>query len=385
MSLRSLTARQVMKSLLPRRAVLGVSRLSDLSGFVDLNIRVVQAVRTNLKRGQVSATSGKGWSLVDAVCGALGEAQERYCASHALPDRIIKSQGSIHERRTLDQLGHPCGAVLNDWCPAESLLSHSTSLLPALEVYFPYNGRDLHGTTVKPHTSGLASGSDIAEATVFGILEVMERHAASRFYDSFRDRAMGSLIDLRTITAPMVSKAMAYMAERGYEYFVFRIDGPVPTYYVAILDTTNLGPKYLVSGTASHLSEEAALEGAFLEAMQALVIAAQGSREDLLRRSAQYQRPRTDKSNPFYRIRDLLAEKNDYLPFTGTAERAPKDSIGALSRLLELLREAAVPAVYRCDLSQPGLPLNVVKVIVPGLFDTFSNPGRNPNASATPQ
>ncbi|MGF6768612.1 ribosomal protein S12 methylthiotransferase accessory factor [Paraburkholderia sp. GAS199] len=382
MSFRALTPKQATALLLAKKEALGISRLANLSPFVALKVCVVQAVRVTLVKGQVSATTGKGWNLQQALCGALGEALERYCAAH--PPALEAMHYVLPRVEILTGWGHPDGFTPQDVCRAHELLAGRSCLLPAVDVHFPYHGPDLTKTPVRPHTSGLASGASLDEATLFGLFEVIERHASSGFFKRFRSAATGALIDANSIVHPRIRTTVDDLRHKGYETLIFRIDALLPAYYVAILDAANLGPKFMVAGVAAHIDECDALEGAFLEAMQAIVIAAQGAREDLIRFATSYREQEAGENNPFYRIRQLLARMNPTRAFPAVPNAPSQCSTSdALRYLLERLRTAGIGAVYRCDLSQPEWPLRVVKVIVPGMFDTHINPSRHNDATTT--
>ncbi|WP_423392011.1 YcaO-like family protein [Burkholderia sp. LMG 21824] len=381
MSLRSLTPKQVTTMLLAKKEQLGISRIADLGPFTTLNVRVVQAVRVALVKGQVSATTGKGWNLRDAICGALGEASERYCAAHmTAPDPcIVKSLPTAD----LSRWGHEVSFMPRDFCVSDELLSNDRYLVPALEVCFPYHGVDLQHTLIRPHTSGLACGATLDEATLFGLIEVIERHASSAFFEACRSIGTGTLIDLDSEFSPRVTATIHNLNDNGYECLLFRIDAFLPVYYVAILDASNLGPKFMVGGVAAHLNEIDALEAALLESMQGIVIAAQGAREDLVRFDKSYRDQSASSENPFYRIRAMLERRNPTRRFESLASiPMPLTAQDALHRLLSQLRSNGFDEVYRCDLSRPEIPLKVAKVIAPGLFDTRVNPSRKSHAAA---
>ncbi len=386
MALRKLTAKSVLAKLLPKRQALGISRIADLSDFVKLNVRVVQAVRTTLVKGQVSATSGKGWHINEAVCGALGEALERYCAAHIAPERLITRFDIPSDAvARIDNFGYPKNVLPRDFIAAHDLLSGRLQHIPALEVCFPHYGPDVMQTGIRPHTSGLASGADLTEASLFGIFEVVERHASSLFFRHFKELNRGAVVNTVSIRAPAVKAALNDLDAHGYESLVFRVNTILPTYYVALLDTANLGPKFMVAGISSHAFESNALEGALLEAMQGLIVGMQGAREDLVRHEKGYRSQRVGKQNPFYLIRQIISDANPTIDFDCSEKSGLKeiDAQTILDTILQKLNGVGINAVYQCDLSQPTLPLSVVKIIIPRMFDDRVNPSRGSNVIAT--
>ncbi|MEW9889465.1 MAG: YcaO-like family protein [Candidatus Symbiodolus clandestinus] len=354
--------------------------LPMVQNFVDLKVSVVQAVRTSLVKGQISATTGKGWTLNQALCGALGESLERHCAAYPSVFRPEHRQVPL---ASLHGFGHPPDFTPSEFYFTKELLSNCEYLLPLIEVSFPYHGQDLAKTHVLPHTSGIASGIDLIEATVFGLLEVIERHASSNFFQQFKITPTGALINPSSINDTHFRFVLNELEEHGYDSFIFRIDAILPTYYVAILDTANLGPKFMVSGVSTHFDEREALDGALLEALQAIVIAAQGAREDLKRHAASYKNQSIGNDNPFYRIQKILAEFNPSQYAPTTKANLPASANEALELLLSRLHGAGIHSIYQCDLSQPQWPLCVAKIIVPGMFDTHINPLRKNNVTTS--
>ncbi len=379
MSVRALTSRQAAKLLLSKKAALGISRLADLSQFIDFRISVIQAVRTTLIKGQVSATTGKGWSINDALCGALCEALERYCAANMFDSG--KKYSGVLNLVSMEGFGHPSDFVPEDLFLAKDLISGENWLLPKIEVYFPYYGPDINKTKIHPHTSGLASGADLIEATLFGILEVVERNASSTFFRDFRTFSTGALVDIESITDEKICASLNEIKQRGYEILIFRINAVFPTYYAAILDTSSLGPKFMVSGVSCNTCELNALDGALLEAIQALVISTQGTREDLIRFSELYRTQKIGRNNHFYRIKEILTDLNPTINFPNIELlNHNRNADGVLHDVLQALINKGITKVYLCDLSQPQFPLKVVKIIIPGMFDLHINPLRGQHA-----
>ena len=382
MSWRSLRAKQVFQKLLPWQKELGISRIAELGGFVNLRLSVVQAVRTTLKQGQVSATSGKGWDKYSALCGAFGEALERYCAAFPESDLIQHSPMGVPHYATLATLGYPSDCVVEEWCQALELQKKTICQIPAIEVCFPYYGPDLIRVPVKPHTSGLACGADLQEASLYALFEVVERHISSNFFKQVTRQNCGTLIRQDSVSCPKIIETLQDLSDHGYEYLLFRLNGMLPTYYVAILDTANLGPRFMVAGLMSSFSERQALAGALLEAMQAVVIATQGAREDLSRFKWQYDRQKNGQENTFYGVIQMLKHRNSEIAFRDNDDNLPGTATQALENILYILNSSGFNRVYRCDLSQDRFPLRVVKLIVPGLFDHHVNPKRMPHAFA---
>lgn len=142
--------------------------------------------------------AGKGLTASAAIGGAIGEAVERYCASHVDATRLhrtslqeapagalLPNELVLYSPHQYARAGFPFLAPVNDmaidWIRATELLddrgSTKESWVPAAAVY-------LHGNNVMPgdalfmsNSSGLAAGPDLDGATCSGLCELIERDA----------------------------------------------------------------------------------------------------------------------------------------------------------------------------------------------------------------
>ena len=373
--LRQYSTKELLSLVHPLKRKMGISRLTSVSAFLDIpGIHIFNAVRTSLKAGQISTTQGAGRSVKAAAASALMEGFERHCASHSV-QLITHAAPSPAQSRTLIAMGYRPDCTIQDWVSATCLLTDEVIEIPAIEVLYPYHGGDLAVSNVKPHTSGLAAGGSCLEASIFGFLECIEREATAHFYKQCLHDVCGSYVDLKTIQSPETSSLYQTLLDVGYQAFAIKINCDFPTFYVAVYDPVHMGPKYMVVASSSSFCEHKALDRAFLEAIQGLTVSLQASREDLDRHHKLYteQQPFATPSFDLYRDYFAAAYPLYRLPCS-TTDNLTKQS--ALSTIETSLKQRQVHHLYSVDLSGNESALKTVKVIVPGIFDSYVNPNR---------
>jgi len=151
------------------------------------------------------------------------------------------------------------------------------------------------------------------------------------------------------------------------------VDTDVPVYmaYLHDLRVQGLG---IYRGYGAHLDPEVAMVRAITEAAQGRVIYIAGSRDDVFRHS--YVRLKQPDDN-------MMAPAMRSLPATvdvrQRASEATSTFEGDTQIAIRKLKEAGLRQAIVVDLSRPGMPFNVVKIVVPGLegymFDFYA-PGR---------
>ncbi|MCI4204478.1 YcaO-like family protein [Dickeya dianthicola] len=394
-SLRRYTEKEVVALALPLRQRLGISRLTSVGEFINLpGVSIVNAVRTEIKKGQISSTQGKGRSLIAATCSALMEAYERHCACWCEP-AIFHHQATTDDKQTLQRLGFAPECDIQQWIKGYEWHTGREQRIPAIEVQFPYHGADRHHANIQAHTSGLACGGSLEEATCFAIMESIERNTTSLFYKHCLSKICADFVDLSTISRASTMTLWEHLNDKGYESFALRIHGPLPTYYVALYDPVSMGPKFMIAGSASGFTESEALDAAMMEAIQGLVVSLQASREDLHRQEKKYRSQSFFETSKFSKLRALFhkhyanvampsSEQSPLEPSPlepsplepSPSEQSPQTLTAATQFLAKVLEKQGVEDVYMVDLSLNDLPFHTVKAVIPGLYDWHVNPGR---------
>lgn len=354
----------------------GVSRVTDTTRLDTIGIPVFASIRPTAVDGSLCVNAGKGVRLIEAEVGAYMEAIE--CAV-AEPIRQHRAIFAAEPNEVLG--GGQSRAILADFCPihgiemplagpidcvsAEDLVTRSEVLVPAELVFLPYTPR--HGGAIFGTSSnGLASGNTVAEATLHGLLEVIERDITSFHYvldtskcllgDTVPDVSREQIEKIRTAGLDICIREMPN---------VFRI----PTFSAEILDAGSVGPVGISGGFGCHTLPEVALIRAITEAVQSRLTAIHGGRDDLERPEARISHLEAgdEEEVAFSRFQSLQAS-SDRAHFDANAGmRAPTSIEDALGDVIDRLLECGIRHVCRIILTAPDEEVCVVRVIVPKL------------------
>lgn len=329
-----------------------------------------------------------GFTWEEAYAAAVGECVERYCCACCWPGSLLRASknelgGSAVGMDEMQwyspaQYAHPDfpfppwrpDAAIH-WTPGQSLLTGRRRCIPSSLVYIPYRpdgSADCVGLAV---SSGQACGTDVAQATLSGLYEVIERDA---FMLRWLRRMAPTRIDCRA------SPALASVYDRhfgasalAFHLFDFTVDVPIPT-LVCIAESRSARGPLMAVGAASGLCEERAAAKALKESYQGLVWA----RELLV------EKPDWRPAENFANVRSfedhvrLYCEPDmqrhlDFILKTPAVRPArsgmrfdsPADELAAALRIVE---DAGLDAV-RVDTTSPEiaeLGLHCPKIFVPG-------------------
>jgi ribosomal protein S12 methylthiotransferase accessory factor len=238
--------------------------------------------------------------------------------------------------------------------------------------------RELHSFQLT--SNGLASGNNFLEAVNAGLFEVIERDAITCNRVAWeRCHKPPPVVRLETIEHPLVLDLLDRLgrAQVGVVLFDCTVDTGIPVYMAYIYDLV-LRQMGVFKGYGAHLDPEIAMIRALTEAVQGRVIYIAGSRDDVFRHS--YMRLKRDDSASMVPLMQALT------PTVDARERRSEATLtfeNDTLRALEKLKRAGLNQAIVIDLSQPSFPINVVKVIVPGLegymFDFYA-PGERAQA-----
>jgi ribosomal protein S12 methylthiotransferase accessory factor len=118
-------------------------------------------------------------------------------------------------------------------------------------------------------------------------------------------------------------------------------------------------------GYGCHFDASVAFERALCEAAQSRLTAIAGTRDDVYARDL--SRVRSPTAHAAAQIRRSRAMTE---PWRGAARRALVDAERAQAELCERLVRRGFGPPLVVDLSKPGWPVHVVRVLVPGLLNT---------------
>jgi ribosomal protein S12 methylthiotransferase accessory factor len=274
-----------------------LSLVSPRTGVVRSVVRIPRAVdepvppilyqatlsNFDFKKAEASERSaaGKGLTEAEAIGGAIGEAVERYCASHVDPARqrrarlaemssphIAPEECVLYSRRQYEteDFAYPRATpdVEIGWVAGKELPSGQDVSIPAALVYLYGNGAGGPDFFCPPTSNGLAAGPTLEAAIVSGLCELVERDA---FLITWMNRLPAPEIDL-SLAGPARGIRDHY-ARFGLETRVFDVttDIPIPGMMAVSVDPTGQSPAAVV-GLGSHLDPAIAVLKALFEVCQ---------------------------------------------------------------------------------------------------------------------
>ncbi len=233
---------------------------------------------------------------------------------------------------------------------------------------------DVPGCRYWQTSDGLGTGSNILEAAIHGICELIERDAMALW--SFLSNAE---VARREITTASFGDEVAAMAEKidaaGFRLRLFDAtsDIRVPTYLAVLIDDERerAGLKYVdvASGSGTHpIAARAALR-AITEAVQTRLTTITGSRDDA--DPGEYGRALPH---------DLRLYAGDGEPHhgTGAGYTGPRNLAAYHDWLVAQVREAGVRSLALVEFEAPDFPFVIARVIAPDLEQDPRSGNRKP-------
>jgi ribosomal protein S12 methylthiotransferase accessory factor len=334
-----------------------------------------------------------GGSALDprvAEMRALGEAIERYCAfyrpdaptRHASFDelgvpaldpmtlpRCSPAEYAAHD----NALRPPSRDMSLDWTHGYSFASRHACLLPADLVYLTSRRGPTGEVMSHPISTGLAAGRSLAEATVSGLCEVIERDALTLVW---YNQLPVPLVAMESVDSVALSRRLALLADARLEITVCSLTLDVPVAVImVILKSRDLTKPAVTVATACHAEPLAALLKAIDEAVAtrafllsrilagARVPEAPRDVVSLEDHALFYAEPETVRHFAFL-FESSTQRRLDDLP------SLPTDSPGStLTAIVDALATSGFHA-YAADITTSdvrGVGFAVVRALVPGL------------------
>lgn len=343
----------------------GVTRLADLTDLESLGLYSYSSLRPYADEGDITVTGGKGLQRSSARIGALLEAVERACLSargrqivRGTVEELSSDRRVLHPKALIPEFGH--GWQDSDplpWWPTRDLFSGEEVWVPASAVFLPAP----EGPRLFPSTSaGVAVGSSRTEATVYALLEVMERDLAT--YARWLRR--GRPLDLDRLPVGPAREIVMRLRSCGLEVHCWVVFNafPAPLFWIALDDPRSDDPLYLNGGLGFHPSPHAGLISALTEAVYSRMTVVSGSREDL-------ERDRSERAP--YDIETLRRSAltwHDGPPITldEIPDQSSQSQSDDLAWALTACKVAGLRRVLATDLSLEEGSFSVVRCIVPG-------------------
>ena len=335
--------------------------------------------------------AGKGASESEAIGSAIGEAVERYCASHVnqqalrhanwqevASSAISPAECVLYSPHQYARKEFPFAewkeATEIDWFSARELPSENEVLAPALLIYMGYRAKNFEGYICQSTSNGLAAGPDLHTAIRNGLYELIERDG---FLICWMNRLSMPEVDFSQ--KPGLARNIRTHYERfGVETRIFNLTTDLPIYVMMALslNPSGQGPAAMV-GLGCHSDPSVAVIKALLEICQIRPSCARKYVEEPpQQRLRSYEDVRTlDDHSAFFMMPERLNELSFLLQngCTQQLEDLPNHSLGSaredLHTCVAALNNAGCRVIY-ADLTTPDLvdfKIRVVRTIATGL------------------
>jgi YcaO-like protein with predicted kinase domain len=380
---RSVPPERTLERVTPLLPALGITRVAQVTGLDRIGIPTWIACRPNSR--SLSTSQGKGLTDGAARVSAIMECLELHHAERPLVPLLLASSVELWDSgRTTVEAGSLPGTTTGRYHPHRPLLwTEGTDLVTGGRVWLPFEV--VHTSALVPAptgsgcfqstSNGLASGNTMAEATVHGLCEVIERDAVAVWQQLPDEVRAATLMDLDTVDDADCRSVLDRYAAAGIAVTVVDVtsDIGVPAFLCEITDSSEDGGEIRYSGMGCHLTPGIALLRALLEAAQSRLTYIAGSRDVLLRQDYRMvQRAGGGLLGPSVRpTREFASAAARTLSFEED-----------IDRLIERLGAAGLRSVIAVDLSSPNIGIPVVRVVVPGLEGPDDDPTYLPGARA---
>lgn len=367
-----------LERIKPLLETAGITRIADITGLDRIGVPVVLAMRPNAPT--LANSSGKGFTRTAATVSAAMEGIEIYFAEEFefVEDGLSHGSGIRASFRELERDGLVCPLehlpltrcnvfdpeAPEAWVIGYDLIGARPMAVPwACVSMMPGYRRESSRFSFQVGSNGLASGNVFLEAVSSGLHEVIERDAVCCAKLRLDDRLeLLPRVDLSDSGSEAVDELNARFGRAGTTPALFdcTADTAVPTYLAYLLDDL-LPASGAFSGYGAHLDPEVAMLRAMTEAAQSRAVYIAGSRDDLM--SLDHQRMR--RHGVTRQLDTLRRPRADAAPLRPSAARPTFEEDCAT--LLKRVRSVGLEHAVVVDLTPPGLPVSVVRVVVPGL------------------
>jgi ribosomal protein S12 methylthiotransferase accessory factor len=356
---------------------LGITRVTDTTRLDRAGLPVYASIRPGAARGTLCVSGGKGLLPIEAEIGATMEAIELALAepgaSHVVPVRAT-ARDVLDGRRRPEAILDLCPKMgtkialdaAMDCVQARNVVTGGRALVPAELVFHPYRPHPRFRAIFGTSSNGLSSGNSLREATAHGLLELIERDVTS--FQAVRDTSVP--IDLDTVDGA-ARTVVGIVRDGGLDLYVRSAKNlfGIP-YFVAIInDPEALAPHLLNGGFGCHPHRGIAFVRAVAEAAQSRLVFIHGSRDDLVDAHGRFGRWGRERKRAFVERVVARAALGKPVPFASVVDHAEAvpTVAGAEAFALRRLSALGMKKAYRVAFCRPADPLQVVKVIVPGL------------------
>lgn len=222
---------------------------------------------------------GLSWNKNKAHQKAFYEYLERYSASLKLPNTRIENYNQIKtnaidprrfgvysfEMTKQNNLYEYSDNLVIEWCKSTSLLDGTGYYVPLQLVQ--YLNSNLLNRYVYESSNGCALGNTMSEATLYALLECIERESFMHFW--FDDLECYE-ITFNSSHKSIIARIL-YFEELGYKlrFFYIKTKCDIPLIWCLITSVEQKNPIYSITGLSAHINIEYALQNAYEEVLNA--------------------------------------------------------------------------------------------------------------------
>lgn len=360
--LRTRSPEETWELIQPRMRDYGITRVAELTGLDTIGMPVYMAVRPLATT--VGVSQGKGVTPLLARISAVMESIElcvceRYFTT---PDAFVATAAELGLPYTTTEVTPTEYSVISDlfplrWVPAASMTDGRPTFVPLRSVAMD----GVCDGSWRPPTqfcssNGLASGNTLTEASIHALLEMVERYStASMARTPIRQRRV---VDPSTLPNCWSRDLIEHLLASGFWLEVVDCSAVpgLPTFAVFLW---RADMPSLYAGGGCHILPEIALQRALTEAVQSRMSVISGTREDI--GNVSYRGVRSSDPPP-------AVQPNhgwDAVPAPLFETGVPTGEL--LSWLTGQVSAMSGRPVLRVDMTPPGEPFAICKVIAPGL------------------
>ncbi|WNG37823.1 hypothetical protein F0U61_32190 [Archangium violaceum] len=381
---------ETLRRVRPLMAVMGITRIANITGLDRLGIPVVTVCRPNSR--SLAVSQGKGLDLTSAKVSGLMEAVETYHAEHITLPLVLASHNELRFSHPLVDVTrlprlsvgsfHPSLRLL--WIEGRDLRSNTPVWLPYELVHTDYTLPLPSGSgSFFMSSNGLASGNHLLEAISHGLCEVVERDATTLWHLRSAEERQRTRLDLDTVEDPGCREVLEKFDRAGVDVAVWETTSDVglPAFFCMSAERSPepLRPLFPTTGAGCHPARQVALLRALTEAAQVRATLISGSRDDL--GVARYYETLQDPAL-WLRVQKLMHSSEPVRRFHEIPSFEGDSFDEDVAWELERLAAVGLEQVVVVDLSKPAFGIAVARVVIPGLEAIHDAPGYVPGARA---
>ena len=319
----------------------GITRLSFIDGLGDCPISVSQVFRPSSR--SLTSSSGKGFDPISSLVAGIMESLELMHAEQVEKQQekliCVNKSHFCHDNPSAEKFLMLMGIqnkrdFLYPMFQSENLTTSTDSFVPWESVMMIPTQ---HDHKLVPSSNGLASGSNIIEASISALCEIIERDSEAMSYINKNIE----VIDLSSIINPELSSLIETLEQLNLLIKIEHLSNPysLPVMRCILWNKSGIGWEGPFGGCAADVSRDRSLIAAITEALQAMVIHIAGARDDIRFNPSKKLSSIEKGENP--------ADFNSVPDYPGLSNQ-----VALLDFLLSMCKAANINTVHRVLLSE---------------------------------